>query len=315
MGAQAALVQAQVAPPAASPLHNVMAVNPTLARDETNGEVFPLPKTGEVFALKRQGIAFQTKLASGHQLSGTGTFFLSNKRIVFVASVSSCRPDFKSFEISLGSLYDPSFKQPIFGANYLAGIAGPTASGFQADPASAPLGGVPAPFTLTFNEGGCQTFVDVFFKIMADVQQDDNRMQRAMAQGQINSVAYYDPSDPSVLYVSQPQAQPGTEQEHSFETGQSAAQPSAPAPLQVGESAEIVILDGRYAGNWVSCEIWGPGSEAGKYRVFINETDQYNRVGGFAGQEIDNIDEIHLRRPGTEGRYQPRQRQPCCRIC
>ena len=35
---------------------------------------------------------------------------------------------------------------------------------FVADPAAAPLGGVPAPFTLTFNSGGCDTFLRIFYR-------------------------------------------------------------------------------------------------------------------------------------------------------
>mmetsp|Transcript_41075 Transcript_41075/g.114160 ORF Transcript_41075/g.114160 Transcript_41075/m.114160 type:complete len:222 (-) Transcript_41075:100-765(-) len=197
-----------------------MAVNPVLAQDGVSGELFPLPQSEESFVLKRDGIDFECKLARGGKLWGRGCFFLSSKRLVFVASERSARADFKSFEIPLATLRSPSFQQPIFGANYLEGGAVPAEN--AAPEAAAILGTAPAPFSLTFNCGGCGTFLPLFFKLMAEVQE---RQQQAAAsgvvqaaqEGRLNQVAYVDPSDPSVLYLSQPTAAPNSQQHTTFQ--------------------------------------------------------------------------------------------------
>merc|ERR1712107_961144 len=140
-----------------------MAVNPTLAHDSVSDSLFPLPQSGEAFVLKRDNIDFQCTLPRGGKLWGNGVFFLSSKRIVFVAIGKSCRADFKSFEIPLQTMSNPKFEQPIFGANYLCDRV--TAS----DPSS-PLAGGPALWSLTFNSGGCQTFLPLFYRLLAELE-------------------------------------------------------------------------------------------------------------------------------------------------
>mmetsp|Transcript_27886 Transcript_27886/g.59034 ORF Transcript_27886/g.59034 Transcript_27886/m.59034 type:complete len:217 (+) Transcript_27886:61-711(+) len=196
------------------------AVNPTLAHDHVSGGLFPLPESGENLILKRDGIDFECKLARGGKLWGRGCFFLSSKRLVFVAAEKSCRADFKSFEIPLAMLREPKFEQPIFGANYLSGRATP-----PDDPAS-PLAGGPTLFSLTFNCGGCGTFLPLFYRLMSEVQQASAApapLEQAVQEGRIDQVAFVDPSDPSVLYLSQPTAAPNSQENTRFE-------PSAPPP-------------------------------------------------------------------------------------
>lgn len=265
-----------------------MAVNPTLAADETSGDLFPLPQSGEVFVLKREGIDFECELANSHKLWGQGCFFLSSKRIVFVASGKSCREDFKSFEIVLASMLEPKFNQPIFGANYLNGKVRPS----DTNPASAPLGGVPALWSLTFNEGGCGTFLSVFYQLLAELQQQaesTGSVVQAAEQGNLSNVAYVDPNDPSVLYLSQPTARPNTQQNTEFEL-----------TYEPGELAEVVILEGTYTGNWVKCRIVGPGSTPGTYNIYILPTSEFDSVGGFADKDVPNISKEHLRKGGSE---------------
>eukprot|EP00439_Symbiodinium_sp_Y106_P043617 s6831_g5.t1 len=63
-----------------------------------------MPETGEAFVLKRDNIDFECSLPRGGKLWGRGSFFLSSKRIVFVALDKSCRQDFRSFAIPLQTL-------------------------------------------------------------------------------------------------------------------------------------------------------------------------------------------------------------------
>eukprot|EP00929_Paragymnodinium_shiwhaense_P030098 TRINITY_DN17113_c0_g1_i1.p1 TRINITY_DN17113_c0_g1~~TRINITY_DN17113_c0_g1_i1.p1 ORF type:complete len:218 (+),score=42.52 TRINITY_DN17113_c0_g1_i1:120-773(+) len=204
-----------------------MAVNPVLAQDDHSGELFPLPESGEAFILKRDGIDFEGKLPRGGKLTGRGVFFMSSKRIVFVATEKSGRKDFKSFAIPFVSLQKPKFEQPIFGANYLGGVAHPVEEGSIVD------GG--ADFALTFNNGGCGTFLSLFYKLLAEIEEqrdEQESISNAAKDGRLNQVAFVDPSDPSVLYLSQPTAKPDSEQRTAF----NAEEPSAPPP---GEAPEV----------------------------------------------------------------------------
>lgn len=246
------------------------------------------------------------RVASCHKLWANGDFFLSSKRIIFIATGKSCRADFKSFEIQLASLLDQKFNQPILGANYLSGRASPSATGaFTADPASAPLGGVPAPFSLTFNSGGCGTFVSVFYRLIKEIKVREletavtggQTLGEAAESGNLASVAYVDPSDPSTLYVSQPTPAPGSQEQTAFE--RPAAPPVEPIAFLDGEAAEVVILDGRHAGNWVGCRIVRPGSTAATYTVHVLRTSEFDNVNGYSDQEVPDVEAQHLRRPGS----------------
>lgn len=136
-----------------------MAINPVLAQDQSTGELFPLPQGGETFVLKRDNIWFEAKLPSGAKLTAKGIFFLSSARIVFLGKESSNRADFKSFEIPLALLGRPKFNQPIFGANYLSGDVSPPAGD-----TTSPLAGGYTTMSLTFNSGGCGTFLPLFYE-------------------------------------------------------------------------------------------------------------------------------------------------------
>lgn len=145
-----------------------MAVNPLLAQDGATQSLFPMPEAGEAFVLKRDNIDFECALPRGGKLWGRGCFFLSSKRIVFVAGDKSCRQDFRSFAIPLQMLRKPKFEQPIFGPNYLAGSTKP-APGSENDPAAAPLLGGDTVFYLTFRSGGCNTFLQLLYPLLSEV--------------------------------------------------------------------------------------------------------------------------------------------------
>mmetsp|Transcript_46542 Transcript_46542/g.122912 ORF Transcript_46542/g.122912 Transcript_46542/m.122912 type:complete len:220 (-) Transcript_46542:17-676(-) len=208
-----------------------MAVNPTLAQDTASGDLFPLPASGESMLLKRNDIDFECTLPVGGKLWGKGFLYLSTKRIIFVAAQKTCRGDFTSFEIPLITLSRPQFNQPIFGANYLSGKARPEPGA----PAGGVMAGGSAPFSLTFNAGGCGTFLPLFFRQMAELKEQSASAQavslaQAAQDGRLDQVAYVDPSDPSVLYLSQPTPAPNTQQVTPFEIEHP---PSAP-PAEAG---------------------------------------------------------------------------------
>jgi len=268
-----------------------MSINPTLADDATSGGLFPLPLSSETFVLKRDGIAFDCSLGSGHKLWGNGSFFLSSKRIVFIATEKSCRNDFKSFQVLLATMEEPAFKQPAFGANYLTGLAFPSAT----DEASALLGGVPARFNLTFNTGGCGTFLSIFYKLLKELKQANvGEREQAASVGQLHSVAYVDPSDPSTLYLSQPAATPGSQEDTKIEVA-----------YEPGEFAEVKIIEGTYTGNWVKCRINGPGSEPGMYNIHVLPTTDFDNVGGMSDQDYPDIGTVHLRKAGDYSKSRP----------
>ncbi|CDJ42121.1 hypothetical protein, conserved [Eimeria tenella] len=186
-----------------------MALNPVLAEDGS-GKLFPLPAAGEIFFLRRDNIGFRLR-GPGANLKGSGCFFLSSSRIVFLRAgkVESHGSSFSSCELPLHLMQQAQFKQPIFGANYLEGQVHPKQE------AENPIQGT-STFTLTFNAGGCGTFINVFFRLWKNAlshQQPDNSLLQQLHLGA--GAAFVDPSDPSVVYVTQPQPanQPGQQQQ------------------------------------------------------------------------------------------------------
>ncbi len=131
------------------------------------------------------------------------------------------------------------FSQPIFGANYLSVTVLDWTPG-------AP---VSANVRITFNKGGCSTFLRFFLELMGLVHASRERdaavaaaQEAAHARGvllgatlrQQISQAYVDPSDPSVVYVSQP-------------TFAAAPPPPAAPPAPAPFSAPFVPSGGGYA--------------------------------------------------------------------
>merc|ERR1712187_752581 len=87
--------------------------------------------------------------------------------------------------------------------------------------------------SLTFNSGGCGTFLPLFYQLLADIQEKRERsgtVAQAAQSGNLRQVAFVDPSDPSVLYLSQPTAAPNSEETTAFDN----SSPSAPPPSASG---------------------------------------------------------------------------------
>ncbi|CAB3404435.1 unnamed protein product [Caenorhabditis bovis] len=104
---------------------------------------------GETIVIFAQGVVMTIGTSENLNLEGrrTGTIYLTSHRIIFM-------PDppgdwLKSFEMPFNNMQDVHLEQPIFGANYLRGIA-------VAIPGSQMRGEVP--WRMTFNKGGCIDF-------------------------------------------------------------------------------------------------------------------------------------------------------------
>ena len=138
-------------------------------------------------------------------LKGSGTIVLSSMRIVFVCAKKVNLGDgmmFESFDFPISLLSKEKFNQPIFGANNLTGVVQP-----------APDSSLPgeASFKLTFREGGCQTFLDFFLKCLREIRKSSSKNAGTLASlalnGQLEKAGFVDPSDPTVIFVTQPPQQ------------------------------------------------------------------------------------------------------------
>lgn len=172
-----------------------MAFNPPLLAGG-----LPMGIAGEVYCLSRAHMTFTLEGPGMPKLKADGRVYLTTVRMCFVPDLST--PAFCAFDIPLQGLSEEEFKQPIFGANYLTGKVAPV-----------PGRGLPslATFKLTFNHGGFSTFLRLFFGVMEHYRIRDLVARRTWmdtrAQAFISeSSAFVDPSDPSVLYLSQPES-------------------------------------------------------------------------------------------------------------
>eukprot|EP00741_Cyanophora_paradoxa_P000398 tig00000404_g389.t1 len=219
-----------------------MALNPQIMQAATPAGTtgLPVPYVGELFILQRKGVelAVDGFLASGQKFKPSsirGIVYMSTFRIVFVAARSN--QAFESFEIPFVYIYNEMFNQPILGANNLSGnVQAVMGGGLQGM----------AKFKIYFMEGGVGTLLPLFYSLMAQAHQrlpprEDAAMVNAVGTGQLVRQAYVDPSDPSVLYITQPVSQPNTQYsppsqypQHQFATqagsGSSTAPSAPPAP-------------------------------------------------------------------------------------
>jgi hypothetical protein len=148
---------------------------------------------------QRHGIAFTAETREFGKLSGTGSIYLTTVRVCFVLDRPTAT--LAAFDIPLEGISGERFQQPIFGANYL-----------QLSVAPVPGRGLssPAAVRLTFNQGGCNTFLRIFFGLMERVHAEYAARASLLAASSVQSflqevqAAYVDPSDPSVIYLTQP---------------------------------------------------------------------------------------------------------------
>lgn len=103
------------------------------------------------------------------------------------------------------NVYDESFEQPIFGANYIFVKCNPVSSGGISGPSE---------IKLIFNSGGCNNFLPRFAKLMDVVHSTRNQSYSTISPAikqTYNSYSFAsqptaisDPSDPTTVYVSLP---------------------------------------------------------------------------------------------------------------
>ncbi|KAF9607562.1 hypothetical protein IFM89_036924 [Coptis chinensis] len=184
-----------------------MAVNPQLL--SPNG--MPVAFVSEMFVLARDGVEFQIdKIPGTHggHIKAKGTIYLSNIRMVFVAS----KPvgNFAAFDMPLLYVHDEKFNQPIFYCNNISGLVEPVVPEGQHRALYSTHS-----FKILFKEGGCGTFVPLFFNLITSVRQYSQAAPEAVShvdplqasQTPVDEMmrhAYVDPNDPTRIFLQQP---------------------------------------------------------------------------------------------------------------
>lgn len=184
-----------------------MALNPPLLPDGR-----PAGLAGEFYVLERRGVAasIDTADARHRTLKASGSrVLLTTTRLVVLPPPHTV--NFRAFDVPLQGLSGEKFVQPIFGANRLE-FAVACVPGRELQSAG------PITVSLTFNEGGCNRFLRVFFAL---VERNRAAVASAAASAALQAPqawvseleAFVDPSDPSVIYVTAaPTSSPGAPQ-------------------------------------------------------------------------------------------------------
>eukprot|EP00475_Leptophrys_vorax_P040340 TRINITY_DN74657_c0_g1_i1.p1 TRINITY_DN74657_c0_g1~~TRINITY_DN74657_c0_g1_i1.p1 ORF type:complete len:209 (-),score=4.82 TRINITY_DN74657_c0_g1_i1:378-1004(-) len=188
-----------------------MASNPQL-----DAQGVPVPFVGEAMVLRRDGIEFHVdKLPQtpDGKWKARGSLFLSNIRMVFVASPPHQQP-VTAFDLPLLYMHNEKFNQPIFGANNISGIVLPVAGTEEHAAMQAPHC-----FTIYFMEGGVGTFLPLFFSIVQALRATshpssfpaspastptDPMPTTQLPVDEMIRKAYVDPNDPTTVYLEQP---------------------------------------------------------------------------------------------------------------
>jgi hypothetical protein len=185
-----------------------MAANPALVSSPDG--LAPAPFQGETIALARHGvdIAIDGLRTANGKWSASGTLWLTDVRLVFVAPAANA-DGLQAFDFPLAYITHDKFNQPIFACNNLAGKVWPATGG------GGPAGTLPPhEYKLYFKEGGVGTLLPLYYRL---VSQARLTLQRTGAPAQANAVpsapqapqslaatALVDPSDPSKIFLTQP---------------------------------------------------------------------------------------------------------------
>ncbi|KAK6917034.1 hypothetical protein RJ641_017785 [Dillenia turbinata] len=189
-----------------------MAMNPQLF---PNG--MPTLFVNELFVLARDGVEFEIDKipasgSHGGNVKARGTIYLSNIRMVFVAN----KPvgNFFAFDMPLLYVHHEKFSQPIFHCNNISGQVEPIVPDDQHRALYSTHS-----FKILFKEGGCGTFVPLFFNLIQSVRQY-NQQFAAAAEARVDPLqaaqtpvdemmrhAYVDPNDPTRIFLQQPSAE------------------------------------------------------------------------------------------------------------
>ncbi|XP_057960328.1 UPF0664 stress-induced protein C29B12.11c [Malania oleifera] len=185
-----------------------MALNPQLF---PNG--MPVPFDNEMFVLCREGVEFEVdKIPAYGHIKAKGTIYLSNIRMVFVAN----KPmgSFFAFDMPLLYVREEKFNQPIFFCNNISGKVEPVVPETEHRALYAAY-----PIKISFKEGGCGTFIPLFFNLISSVRQYNQQFSMGpgprldplqAAQTPVDEMmrhAYVDPNDPTRIYLQQPNSE------------------------------------------------------------------------------------------------------------
>jgi len=95
------------------------------------------------------------------KLKGKGICILTTNRIILVNQAAKPSDTFKAFDLPLHLMFNESFEQPIFGANYIKGVTKPLTPGsLPADPQ----------FKMWFMNGGCGRFLKSWRLILHQIR-------------------------------------------------------------------------------------------------------------------------------------------------
>ncbi|XP_073526288.1 uncharacterized protein [Phyllobates terribilis] len=186
-----------------------MSVNPQLF---PNG--MPVPFVSELFVLARDGVEFEVDKIPGSQggkVKAKGTIYLSNIRMVFVSS----KPvgNFFAFDMPLLYVNGEKFNQPIFHCNNISGTVEPVVPENEHRALYSTHS-----FKILFKEGGCGTFIPLFFNLIKSVRQYNRQFAPSSepqthadplqaSQTPVDEMmrhAYVDPNDPTKIFLQQP---------------------------------------------------------------------------------------------------------------
>ncbi|KAL7586742.1 UPF0664 stress-induced protein C29B12.11c [Lactuca sativa] len=188
-----------------------MALNPNLY-----GNGMPVAFVNEMFVLIRDGVEFEVDKipgAPGGMGKAKGKIYLSNVRMVFVADKPT--NNFIAFDMPLLYVHGEKFNQPIFHCNNISGLVEPVVPDDQHRALYSTH-----TFKILFKEGGCGTFVPLFFNLIKSVRQYNQQFggptePRApdplrAAQTPVDEMmrhAYVDPNDPTRIFLQQPNSE------------------------------------------------------------------------------------------------------------
>ncbi|GAW81569.1 hypothetical protein, conserved [Plasmodium gonderi] len=189
-----------------------MALNPTLIQGQEF--LFPANKGSEFTYLRREDVKMKLYLPD-RTIKEDGMIFLTSIRLVFIKSERSrTNANFISVELPLNLIEKPKFEQPVFGLNYLSGIVKPSVD----NPNSLKS---PCKWNIVFLNGQCSSFLNYFFKVYEAAKKNRplGTLSEFNEQFFSNSNAYVDPSDPTFLYINEPNPESlynaqGTTQNH-----------------------------------------------------------------------------------------------------
>jgi hypothetical protein len=151
-----------------------MALNPPLLPDGR-----PAGLLGEWNVLERRGVVAALSGTGRRPLKAAGRLVLTTVRLVFV--VTAPGGELRAFDVPLQGITGEVFKQPVFGANRLEMDVAPV-PGRGLDEV-----GSPVHVTLTFNEGGCNTLLKLYFRLLDTVRRATTHAeaQRALESPQV----------------------------------------------------------------------------------------------------------------------------------